>query len=118
MVNTKNIICALIMCMIMISAQNVVVEAVTCGQVASNLGSCIPYLKGGPGPSGQCCGGIKTLNGLAKTTPDRQTACNCLKSESASISGINYALASGLPSKCGVSVPYTISPSVDCSKVR
>ncbi|GJW14584.1 non-specific lipid-transfer protein-like protein [Tanacetum coccineum] len=32
------------------------------------------------------------------------------------IKGVKPALASSLPGKCGVSIPYKISPSTDCSK--
>ncbi|KAK8519403.1 hypothetical protein V6N13_133326 [Hibiscus sabdariffa] len=91
--------------------------AITCGQVASSLAPCISYLRsnGGTVPP-PCCNGIKALNSAAQTTPDRQTACNCIKSASGSIPGINFGLASGLPSKCGVNIPYKISPSTDCKR--
>ncbi|KAI3905925.1 hypothetical protein MKW92_020979 [Papaver armeniacum] len=92
-------------------------EAITCGQVASSLAPCITYLTGKGPLAPKCCGGVRSLNRAAKSTPDRKTACNCLKSTSGSISGINYGLAGGLPGKCGVSIPYEISPSTDCSKV-
>nr|QHD64709.1 non-specific lipid-transfer protein [Oliveria decumbens] len=94
------------------------VEGLTCGQVTSSLGQCMGYLKtGGVVPPG-CCSGVKTLNGMAKTPLDRKQACTCLKSISGSIKGINYGLAAGLPGKCGVNVPYKISPSTDCSRVQ
>ncbi|PON92740.1 Lipid transfer protein/Par allergen [Trema orientale] len=35
-------------------------------------------------------------------------------SAASSIKGINFSLAAGLPGKCGVSVPYKISPSTKC----
>ncbi|XP_076887049.1 non-specific lipid-transfer protein-like [Bidens hawaiensis] len=93
-------------------------EALSCGQVSSSLAPCIGYLtKGGVVPPG-CCNGVKSLNNAAKTTPDRQAACNCLKSAYGSINGIKAANAAGLPGKCGVSIPYKISPSTDCSKVQ
>ncbi|XP_060191483.1 non-specific lipid-transfer protein 1-like [Lycium barbarum] len=92
--------------------------AVSCGQVVSSLTPCINYVtKGGPLPAA-CCSGIKTLNGQATTTPDRQAACNCIKSAAGSISGINFGIAAGLPGKCGVNLPYKISPSIDCSTVQ
>ncbi|KAM0006269.1 Non-specific lipid-transfer protein [Helianthus debilis subsp. tardiflorus] len=65
-----------------------------------------------------CCSGVKSLNSAAKTTPDRQTACGCLKSAYSSNSGINAGNAASLPGKCGVSIPYKISPGTDCSKVQ
>ena len=98
----------------------VVCEAtVTCGTVASAVSSCIPYLKGqSPTIPPACCSGIRSLNAQASTPADRQTACKCLKSAAGSISGINYGSAAGLPGKCGVNIPYKISPSTDCSKVN
>ncbi|KAK8558273.1 hypothetical protein V6N13_038746 [Hibiscus sabdariffa] len=91
--------------------------AIRCGQVTSSLAPCISYLRsnGGNVPP-PCCNGIKSLNAAAQTTPDRQAACNCIKSSSASISGINYGLARALPGKCGVNIPYNISPSTDCKR--
>ncbi|XP_076887819.1 non-specific lipid-transfer protein-like [Bidens hawaiensis] len=92
-------------------------EAITCGQVVSALVPCLGYLtKGGAVPPA-CCAGVRGLNNAAKSTPDRQTACGCLKGVYASNSGINLGFAGSLPGKCGVNVPYKISPSTDCSKV-
>ncbi|XP_074304481.1 non-specific lipid-transfer protein-like [Silene latifolia] len=107
--------CALVLCMLMGAQYG---EALSCGQVTSSLSPCISYLQNKGGPSPGCCSGVRSLNSQAQTTPDRQTACNCLKKVAGSISGINYGLASGLPGKCGVSIPYTISPSTDCTKIH
>nr|BAI94497.1 lipid transfer protein [Dianthus caryophyllus] len=112
----RKVACAMILCIVMTAPY--ATEALTCGQVSGSLASCISYLKGAPGPSGACCGGIKRLNGMAQTPPDRKTACGCLKSAAAAISGINYGLANALPGKCGVSIPYPISPNTDCSRVH
>ena len=91
-------------------------EAISCGQVVSNLSPCLGYLtKGGAVPPG-CCSGVVGLNNAAKTTADRQTACGCLKSVYASNSGINPDNAASLPGKCGINIPYKISPSTDCTK--
>ncbi|XP_008798560.1 non-specific lipid-transfer protein 1-like [Phoenix dactylifera] len=93
-------------------------DAITCGQVVSFLTPCIAYARnGGPIPAG-CCSGVKGLVAAAKSTPDRQTACSCLKRAAASISGLNTGLIAGVPAKCGVRIPYSISPSTDCSKVK
>nr|1T12_A Chain A, NONSPECIFIC LIPID-TRANSFER PROTEIN 1 [Nicotiana tabacum] len=91
--------------------------AITCGQVTSNLAPCLAYLRN-TGPLGRCCGGVKALVNSARTTEDRQIACTCLKSAAGAISGINLGKAAGLPSTCGVNIPYKISPSTDCSKVQ
>ncbi|KDP27368.1 hypothetical protein JCGZ_20192 [Jatropha curcas] len=107
--------CVLVMCMVV--GAPLAEAAITCGQVASSVSACIPYLrKGVAAPPPACCSGVRSLNAAAKTTADRQQACKCLKSASNSIPGIDLNLAAGLPGKCGVSIPYKISPSVDCSK--
>nr|KYP44729.1 Non-specific lipid-transfer protein 3 [Cajanus cajan] len=93
--------------------------AVTCGQVVSNLTPCVSYvLNGGKTVPVPCCNGIKTLYNLAHNTPDRQTVCNCIKNAIRAIpySKSNVDLAAGLPKKCGVNIPYKISPSTDCSR--
>ncbi|CAN6214697.1 unnamed protein product [Urochloa humidicola] len=92
--------------------------AVNCGQVNSAIGPCLAYARGqGSGPSAGCCSGVRSLNSAARTTADRRTACNCLKSAAGRISGLNAAKAASIPSKCGVSIPYSISTSTDCSRV-
>ncbi|KAJ4704248.1 Non-specific lipid-transfer protein [Melia azedarach] len=114
-VNVANCVVLLMMCMVL--GAPIAQAAITCGQVTSTLAPCIPYLRsaGGPVPP-PCCSGVKSLNAAAVTTPDRQAACKCLKTAASSISGVNYGLAAGLPGKCGVNIPYKISPSTDCSK--
>ncbi|MFS7999401.1 putative plant lipid transfer protein/Par allergen [Helianthus anomalus] len=62
------------------------------------------------------CAGVKRLNSAASNSADRKLACGCLKSAYQSNPGINSANAASLPSKCGVSIPYKISPNTDCSK--
>ncbi|CAN1229989.1 Non-specific lipid-transfer protein [Linum grandiflorum] len=102
---------------VMVATSHLADGAVSCGQVASALAPCVPYLQGNGMATPGCCGGVKSLNAAATTTPDRQAACRCLKSTSASIpaSSINYGLAAGLPGRCGVNVGFPISPSVDCN---
>ncbi|KAI3408971.1 Non-specific lipid-transfer protein [Psidium guajava] len=109
--------CVLLACMV--AAAPVARAAVTCGQVTGALSPCIPYARGSSGPvPASCCNGIRSLNSAAQTTPDRQTACKCLKSASGSISGLNYGVVAGLPGKCGVNIPYKISPSTNCDSVK
>ncbi|KAG0519988.1 hypothetical protein BDA96_08G034200 [Sorghum bicolor] len=92
--------------------------AVTCGQVSSAIGPCLSYARGqGSGPSAGCCSGVRSLNSAARTTADRRAACNCLKNAARGIRGLNVGKAASIPSKCGVSIPYTISTSTDCSRV-
>ncbi|KAG2289869.1 hypothetical protein Bca52824_049473 [Brassica carinata] len=57
-----------------------------------------------------CCTGVSKLNSIARTTPDRQQACRCLKTAASALgSGLNAGRAAGLPKACGVNVPFPIS---------
>ncbi|RWW53269.1 hypothetical protein BHE74_00040253 [Ensete ventricosum] len=90
--------------------------AISCGQVISYLIPCLGYAQGTGPLTERCCSGVRGLNDAAQTTPDRQATCNCLKRSAAGVSGIQPGLISGIPSKCGINVPYRISPSTDCSR--
>ncbi|KAH0853192.1 hypothetical protein HID58_090692 [Brassica napus] len=61
-----------------------------------------------------CCVGVKSLNQMAQTTPDRRQVCECLKSAAKDITGLNTDLVATLPTTCGVSVPYPIRFSTNC----
>ncbi|KAJ0246310.1 Bifunctional inhibitor/plant lipid transfer protein/seed storage helical domain-containing protein [Hirschfeldia incana] len=89
--------------------------AISCGTVASSLAPCAGYLSNGGAVPPPCCAGVKKLNGMAQTTPDRQQACKCLK---AAAKSINPSLASSLPGKCSVNIPYPISMSTNCDTVK
>ncbi|KAI3511553.1 hypothetical protein L1887_18708 [Cichorium endivia] len=109
------VLCVVLACMVVAAPY---AEAISCGQVFSSLGPCLGYLtNGGAVPQG-CCSGVAALNNAATSTPDRQTACGCLKSAYAANSGIKPSNAASLPSKCGVNIPYKISPDTDCTKVQ
>nr|CAD1817471.1 unnamed protein product [Ananas comosus var. bracteatus] len=90
---------------------------VTCPEVYGVLMQCVPYLRSGGTPAPQCCSGIQQLLAAASTTADRRTACQCLKTAAAGLSGLNLAYAVALPGKCGVSFPYKITPNIDCSTI-
>ncbi|KAB1768478.1 hypothetical protein FKQ75_29780, partial [Klebsiella pneumoniae] len=114
---SKVAIAIAVMLMVVVIDRPAVVEGLTCGQVTGKVGSCLGYLRSGGSPAPACCAGVKGLNALAKTPADRKQACSCLKQLAASVKGINYGSASSLPGKCGVKIPYPISPSTDCSRV-
>ncbi|PSS28962.1 Non-specific lipid-transfer protein [Actinidia chinensis var. chinensis] len=108
--------CIAVLCMVAVAVAPYAEAAITCGMVQSKLAPCVTYLKSGGAVPPKCCSGVKGLNSLASTKPDRQQACQCIKNAAQQIPGINPGLASGLPGKCGVKIPYPISPSTDCSK--
>ncbi|WVZ54813.1 hypothetical protein U9M48_005558 [Paspalum notatum var. saurae] len=89
----------------------------TCGQVSAALGPCLPFAKGsGSAPSAGCCNGVRSLHAAAATVEDRRTACECLKAAAARISGLKPGNGGTIAARCGVSVPYHISPSIDCNR--
>uniref|UniRef100_A0A1D1XSW1 Non-specific lipid-transfer protein n=2 Tax=Anthurium amnicola TaxID=1678845 RepID=A0A1D1XSW1_9ARAE len=109
------LVAALVMC-VLVAAPRPTSSAITCGEVASAIGPCFPYVRNQGPLTGPCCSGVRGLNSKAVTTPDRQMACGCLK-KLASLPGLNAGAAGSLPAKCGVKIPYPISTSTDCSKV-
>ena len=89
---------------------------IPCGRVQITVAPCIGYLRGpGGGVPAACCNGVRSINKEAKTTPDRQGVCRCLKTTALSLPGLNLAPLAALPSKCGVNLPYKISPTIDCN---
>ncbi|KAJ6777880.1 NON-SPECIFIC LIPID-TRANSFER PROTEIN 8 [Salix koriyanagi] len=91
--------------------------AISCSDVIKNLRPCVNYLVKGSGkPPATCCSGVSAIQAAASTTADRQTACNCIKSASKQINP-KPQLAQALPANCGITLAFTVSPNVDCSKV-
>jgi hypothetical protein len=116
MARSQVVLMAAVALLVMLAAAPRAAVAITCGQVTTAVRPCLPFIRGGPGPSGQCFGGVRNLHSQARSTADRRTACSCLKSVAASMRGLNLANAAAIPSKCGVKIPYTISPNIDCSR--
>lgn len=92
MASLKVAFLAAVLCMVVVSAP-MAHAAITCGQVTNSLINCIGYLQNGGTPPSGCCNGVKSLNAAAKTTADRQTACNCLKSAASQISGFKTGMS-------------------------
>ncbi|KAK4796695.1 hypothetical protein SAY86_029021 [Trapa natans] len=111
-ITTALAVVTLLACMIMATE-----SVLNCGQVATGVAPCLPYLRNVGPVTPTCCAGVRSLVNVARTTPDRRAVCTCLKSAAGNIRGINLSVASSLPSKCGVSIPYKISPATDCNKV-
>ncbi|CAA3018247.1 non-specific lipid-transfer 1-like [Olea europaea subsp. europaea] len=92
---------------------------ILCSTLASTLSPCLNYVMyGGHQVPSNCCASSKSLYGMAETTSDRQSICTCLKTVAVSASAASIKNAAGLPGKCGIRIPYKISPSMDCSKVQ
>ncbi|PIA60792.1 hypothetical protein AQUCO_00300365v1 [Aquilegia coerulea] len=110
------LVCALVVCMVVTAPYPYVEAEVTCNEVKNDLSTCLSYLQSGGAVPTTCCNGMTSLYSAANDTPARQTACRCIKQFASSVSGINQDNASSLPEKCGISIGFPISPSVDCSK--
>ncbi|CAL4911944.1 unnamed protein product [Urochloa decumbens] len=118
MARAQVVVLAVVVAAVLLAAAATTEAAVTCGQVSSAIAPCLSYARGqGSAPSSGCCSGVRSLNSAARTTADRRAACNCLKNAARGISGLNAGNAASIPSKCGVSIPYSISTSTDCSRV-
>ncbi|KAJ4843547.1 hypothetical protein Tsubulata_007963 [Turnera subulata] len=90
--------------------------AISCSDVIKDLRPCVNYLVKGSGkPPAACCAGASALQSAASTPADKQAACTCIKSAAQKINP-NPQLAQALPANCGISLPFTVSPTVDCSK--
>ncbi|KAL7602392.1 hypothetical protein Lser_V15G25857 [Lactuca serriola] len=105
----------LVLLLCVMVANTVEGEVVTCQMVVSSIKPCVGYLTIGGPPPPSCCNGVTYLNKAAATTPDRQTACKCLKQAATMVPGLNLDAAASLPVKCGVYIPYEISPDTDCA---
>jgi len=118
MANLKHLAWAMLVVLGLVVVAPEAEAAITCGQVTQSLIPCANYLQsGGTMPISQaCCSGVKGLNSAAKSTPDRQAVCNCLKEIANAYPAANFGLAASVPGKCGVNIPYKIDPSIDCSK--
>ncbi|CAJ1948340.1 unnamed protein product [Sphenostylis stenocarpa] len=115
MANLKVACMVAVVCMIVVSSP--LAHAITCTDVIRSLTPCLGYLRSGGSPLPACCSGVRGLNSAAKTTADRQTTCNCLKSlaNNGLGKGLNPNIAALLPGKCGVNIPYKISTSTNCA---
>lgn len=88
---------------------------IQCNDVYGKLSPCINFAIGSGPLTGECCNGVKTLYSAAKTTPDRQGICKCLKQVSGGGPSVNTGNIQSIPGKCGVNLPYKISPNMDCA---
>ncbi|XP_010505484.1 PREDICTED: non-specific lipid-transfer protein 1-like [Camelina sativa] len=118
MAGVMKLACLFLACMI-VAGPITANAALSCGAVSSNLAPCIGYVMQGGAIPPACCNGVRNLNSMARTTPDRQQACNCIQSVARNLgSGVNAGRAAGIPKSCGVNIPYKISTSTNCKTVR
>ncbi|KAF8719469.1 hypothetical protein HU200_024191 [Digitaria exilis] len=94
-------------------------DALSCSTVYSTLMPCLGYVQSGGAVPADCCSGIQSLVSGARATADRRAICTCLKNVAAGAAGGPYiGRAAGLPGRCGVSLPFKISPNMDCNSIN
>ncbi|XP_022738260.1 non-specific lipid-transfer protein 8-like [Durio zibethinus] len=99
---------AVMLLLLLASASN---AAISCSDVIKDLRPCVNYLVNGTGkPPAACCAGASA----ASSSADKKAACECIKSVAKNINPKSQ-LAQALPSNCGINLPVTVSPTVDCS---
>lgn len=108
----------LALAMLLVGSPEGVESAIPCNQVVNYLTPCLNYVMNGGQVPAPCCKGVQNVYAAAQTTPDRQGVCSCLKSVVSGYPISNAAAnnAAGLPAKCGINLPYKISPSTDCKR--
>ncbi|VAI30229.1 unnamed protein product [Triticum turgidum subsp. durum] len=98
--NSKAVAAAVVLAaVVLMMAGREASAALSCGQVDSKLAPCVAYVTG-------------------RASSISKIACRCLKSLATSIKSINMGKVSGVPGKCGVSVPFPISMSTNCNNVN
>ncbi|KAK6255587.1 hypothetical protein SCA6_016892 [Theobroma cacao] len=113
---SRKLVCALVLCMLVV--EPMATSAISCGNVAGMLSSCIKYLRNGGSLPSNCCAGLKSLNTQARNKGIRQAVCRCLQNAAKTITGLKTNLVEGLPRRCGVKIPYKISTSTNCNRVK
>ncbi|CAO2173297.1 unnamed protein product [Urochloa humidicola] len=89
----------------------------TCAEIGSAMSPCFSYARGAV-TIGPCCAAVRDLAAAATTTAERRFACSCLKAAAARVTGLDAGTAAKIPARCAVTMPYTISPTIDCSRVN
>ncbi|KAL6610381.1 hypothetical protein ACP70R_040350 [Stipagrostis hirtigluma subsp. patula] len=93
--------------------------ALSCSTVYNTLMPCLAYVQSGGAVPRACCAGIRIIVSRAHATADRRAVCTCLKDVAAGAAGGPYiSRAAGLPGRCGVPVPFKISPNVNCNSIN
>jgi hypothetical protein len=89
--------------------------AIICPAVLQDMTPCLPFLQGGASsPSADCCVGVRSLYASADTTAERRATCECLKTAYLQVQA-KLSAAQALPGDCGLSLPYIITPDIDCN---
>lgn len=102
----------------MVAAPPPAKAVITCDTVYDGVKPCLNYVLFGGIVSTDCCNGLESVIASATTTADHQSACSCIKSLASQATDDELSRAASIPGQCGATIPFEISPNVDCSKVK
>ncbi|KAL0321096.1 UNVERIFIED_CONTAM: hypothetical protein Sradi_5371100 [Sesamum radiatum] len=91
---------------------------VKCDDAISQLLPCSAFLKRTAAkPSAACCGAVRSLDKLAKSSPEsHKMLCECFK-DTASSFPVNLVRAAKLPKLCNVTTSMRLDPNLHCNKL-
>jgi hypothetical protein len=93
-------------------------NAMPCEEVADAFAPCLRYARyQDPRPSLLCCDGLQAITDAAQSTADKRAACDCLKTMLTAFSEIDPDEVAGIPSICGVNMPFALSATADCTRI-
>lgn len=106
------------MALILITTNYTMVEAnVSCKAAVLAMSPCFQYLTDQESqPTPACCSGARKFNEMGKSKDDVKALCECLVIGIALAPGFDFNRAAALPSLCSTSLPFAITPTLDCSK--
>ncbi|KAL0407225.1 UNVERIFIED_CONTAM: hypothetical protein Slati_4036400 [Sesamum latifolium] len=89
-----------------------------CDDAVAQLLPCSAFLKSTAGrPSAGCCGAVRSLDKLAKSSPEsRKMLCECFR-DTASSFPVNLVRAAKLPKLCNVTSSIRLDPNLHCDKL-
>ncbi|XP_004242229.1 non-specific lipid-transfer protein 1-like [Solanum lycopersicum] len=102
----------------MVAAPPPAKAVITCDTVYDGVKPCLNYVLFGGIVSTDCCNGLESVIASATTIADHQSTCSCIKSLASQATDDELSRAASIPGQCGATIPFEISPNVDCSKVK
>ncbi|KAL0328743.1 UNVERIFIED_CONTAM: hypothetical protein Scaly_2306900 [Sesamum calycinum] len=93
-------------------------EEVKCYDAVMQLLPCGAFLKNTTArPRAACCGAVRSLDKLAKSSPEsRKMLCECFK-DTASSFPVNLVRAAKLPKLCNVTSSIRLDPNLHCNNL-
>lgn len=90
----------------------------TCCDVKPALDACGCFAKnGGDKVPDECCFEAENLKNIVTvSTVDRQAACHCIQDAARKVPDINATAFSIIPERCGISLPFQFTITMNCDE--